>query len=518
MLPAADGGLQTGTILVGKYRIDSVLGSGGMGMVYRALHLALNEDVAIKMLRRDSVNNEEAVARFMREAQSAAKLKSEHVARVTDVNAESGSPFMVMEYLQGADLGALVEQNGPMWPGIAVDLLMQACDAISEAHSLGIVHRDIKPNNLFVSFRPDQTAIVKVLDFGISKSSNQVDMSLTQTQSVLGSPAYMSPEQMRSARSVDQRSDIWSIGTVLYEIVEGRRPFQADSFSEMCVMVAADPPAPMNHAPELFTVIGRCLAKRPEDRYANVAELMRDLLPFAHNPDAARFYITRAQRVLGLSRTTDNTPVPRPLSSYGSAPIIQTAIPLHMLTMHGHRTQEGPAAVFANPMTTVNAPRVETIVTTKQRSRRGIIIGGGLALGAVAAIVVALLANNADHTPTANPTKPTLDVATPMHEIAHDPVAPTLEVVAPATPPDAAVEEVATTPPETPAVTQKPTRVRLTTKPTTKPAIAKVLTTEPPQTTRTVAKPPADPFSTRNPGSRPTAPPCDPFASRTGCK
>ncbi|MBL9016923.1 MAG: protein kinase [Myxococcales bacterium] len=280
-----------------------------MGIVYRASHLALQEEVALKVLRRDVSLDDETVLRFTREAQAAVKLKSEHVTRIKDVGAlDDGLPYIVMELLHGADLGAMVDMHGAMAAPVAVDLVLQACDAIAEAHSLGIVHRDVKPTNLFVSFRPDQSAIVKVLDFGISKSANGSDLSLTQTQSMLGTPAYMSPEQMRSARMVDARTDIWSLGTVLFELVEARRPFEAASFSEMCVMVAVDPPQPMQRAPELAIVIGRCLEKQPADRYPHVAELMRDLAPFAASPDAAHHQVRRAYRMLGL-------PVPRQLES-----------------------------------------------------------------------------------------------------------------------------------------------------------------------------------------------------------
>jgi serine/threonine protein kinase len=213
----AESGIPHGTVIDGKYRVEDVVGRGGMGTVYRAQHMALHEPVAIKILRRDAAADEEIVTRFLREGQLAVKLRSEHVARIHDISrTDDGLPYMVMELLQGADLGQLVEQYGAMAAPIAVDLLLQSCDAIVEAHSLGIVHRDIKPTNLFVSFRPDQTAIVKVLDFGISKAAGGTDMSLTQTQSMLGTPAYMSPEQMRSARDVDQRTDVWSLGTVLY--------------------------------------------------------------------------------------------------------------------------------------------------------------------------------------------------------------------------------------------------------------------------------------------------------------
>src|SRR6185436_9547267 len=182
----------------------------------------------------------------------------------------------------------------------------QACDALAEAHSIGIVHRDVKPSNLFVTWRPDGSPLVKVLDFGISKALNADGMRLTETQSLLGTPAYMSPEQMRSARHVDARTDIWSLGTVLYEMLEGRRPFEAESFSEMCVKVAVDPPAAMWSTPlQLQQVVVRCLARPPEQRYASMAELGRDLAPFAQDPHQARVLGERMSRMLRRSQVLD---------------------------------------------------------------------------------------------------------------------------------------------------------------------------------------------------------------------
>ena len=414
-----------GTILDGKFRVDDIVGRGGMGTVYRAQHLALHEPVAIKVLHADAAADDEILTRFLREAQWAAKLRSEHVARIHDVGTTAeGLPYMVMELLEGADLGQLVEQNGALYPPIAVDLVLQACDALVEAHSLGIVHRDIKPTNLFVSYRPDHTAIVKVLDFGISKAAAGSDLSLTQTQSMLGTPAYMSPEQMRSARDVDQRTDIWSLGTVLYELVEARRPFQAESFSEMCVMVAVDPPQPLTNAPELTEIITRCLEKAPAQRYANVAELMAALAPFAHNPDAARYYVTRAQRVLGLR---DSQPMLRPstpsLTESGPIALVTPApMPIAQLTMSGPRalaistlsSPSGPTRVDRTPAHPLAVDRA-----TDLRPRRGLwvaaiavllVAGGGFAVWKITredAPADRVVVSRED-APSANPSTPPL--------------------------------------------------------------------------------------------------------------
>jgi eukaryotic-like serine/threonine-protein kinase len=295
----ASSSIELGTIVHGTYLVDAMLGEGGMAVVYRARHLQLGTDVALKVMKREALRDPDASRRFLREAQHATGLNSEHVARILDVGRlEDGMPFILMEFLAGADLGTMLEHHVSLSTGHAVDLVLQACDAVAEAHSIGIIHRDIKPTNLFVTMRPDGSQQIKLLDFGISKST-MPDMSLTQTASLLGTPSYMSPEQMRSARRVDQRTDIWSLGCVLYELVEGRRPFNAETFSETCVMVAVDPPDPMRRAPELEPIIQRCLAKLADGRYPSVAALAVELAPFADDQAAAAQYVARTQRLLG---------------------------------------------------------------------------------------------------------------------------------------------------------------------------------------------------------------------------
>jgi serine/threonine-protein kinase len=333
----ADVGVTIGQIFQGKYRVESILGHGGMGVVAECVHLALNERVAIKMLRQDVLGDQDAVSRFIREAQAAVKLKSEYVARVSDVGtSDNGTPYMVMEYLEGHDLGELLKQRGVLPVQWAVELMLQTAEALCEAHSLGIVHRDIKPTNLFVTWRPDGTALIKVLDFGISKSPMGTDLHLTQTQSLLGTPAYMSPEQMRSARLVDHRTDIWSLGTVFYESLEGHRPFEADSFSEMCVKVAVDPPTQMqNTPPALQQIILRCLAKAHEQRYANMAEFARDLVPFAADPHNAQTLVERMHRMLkrasfdweGNSTGVGRQALPGSIKDVSSGPVRSTPMP-----------------------------------------------------------------------------------------------------------------------------------------------------------------------------------------------
>jgi serine/threonine-protein kinase len=267
-----------GDVLAGKYRVDSVLGVGGMGIVVAATHLQLEQKVALKFLLPSAIQSAEAVERFLREARAAVRLKSEHVAKVTDVGTlENGAPYMVMEFLHGADLShVMAERTLPVDEGVSY--VMQACEAIAEAHSLGIVHRDLKPQNLFVTRKVDGRPLIKVLDFGISKSiDTQTGLSLTRTSSIMGSPLYMSPEQMRSSKNVDQRSDIWAIGVVLYEMVTGRVPFEAESVPELCLKVVQDTPdSPKSLRPEiqegLSAVILKCLEKDAKLRFQNVAE------------------------------------------------------------------------------------------------------------------------------------------------------------------------------------------------------------------------------------------------------
>ena len=276
-----------GAVLAGKYRIDRVLGEGGMGMVVAATHVQLNQPVALKLLRPEVLSDHTALERFAREARAAARLRGEHVCHVTDVGElDTGVPFIVMELLTGNDLATLLAHRR-LPSATIVDYVLQACLGIAEAHSHKIVHRDLKPANLFVTQRPDGSPLVKVLDFGIAKASGEFDVSLTRSQSILGSPGYMSPEQLRSTRDADVRSDIWALGVILYEAIAGRLPFIAESMPEMVLKIAMDPiPALPSTQPGLADVIDRCLAKDAADRFVDVAELAQALVPFG-GPRAA---------------------------------------------------------------------------------------------------------------------------------------------------------------------------------------------------------------------------------------
>lgn len=306
--------LGPGEVLAGKYRIDRVLGQGGMGVVVAATHLELEDKVAVKFLLPQALKNEEAVARFVREARAAVRIKNEHVARIIDVGRlESNAPFMVMEYLEGVDLGKL-RSRGSIRIEDAADYVIQACDAMADAHSIGIIHRDLKPANLFLTQRSDGSSIVKVLDFGISKvvDPNAMDASLTRTSMTMGSPRYMSPEQLRSAKEVDTRTDVWALGVILYELLSGKTPFGGNNYPELCASILGQSPSSIRELrpdvqPELDAIVFRCLEKSPSGRYGSVAELARALLPFA--PASSRAEVERMERVSERAGLSISAPV-----------------------------------------------------------------------------------------------------------------------------------------------------------------------------------------------------------------
>ncbi len=278
-----------GEILAGKFRVEKVIGTGGMGVVLSCMHLSLEQMVAVKLLLPDAAKKADVRGRFAREARAAVKLQSEHVARVIDVGAlEDGSPYMVMEYLQGRDLSEIIDKDGAFDPPEAVDYVLQACEAVAEAHALGIVHRDLKPSNLFLAKRSDRSRTIKVLDFGISKvagADDAVDASLTRTTDVLGSPMYMSPEQLRSSRTVDARADIWSLGVILFELLTLEPPFAGATLAEICGSILHEPPKKLRTVrpgmPKgLEDAILRCVEKAPSARFQTVADLAEAITRF----------------------------------------------------------------------------------------------------------------------------------------------------------------------------------------------------------------------------------------------
>lgn len=308
--------VKEGDILADKYRVDRVLGVGGMGVVVQATHTVLNDRVALKFLLPELLENDATTARFLREAQAAVRIKSPHVARVTDVGTlDNGAPYMVMEYLEGQDLGLELEK-GPLEVETAILYLLQACEAVAAAHANGVIHRDIKPANLFLTLGPDQRPVVKVLDFGISKVANREGVgSLTQTHTAMGSPLYMSPEQMRSAKTVDVRTDVWSLGIVLYEMLTGTLPFMADTMPQLCALILeTEPPSLRLSVPDLpeglDEAVRKALARKVDDRYQDIGEFASAIAPFGGQEalTSAR-RVTRILQAAGQGSDAGNGPL-----------------------------------------------------------------------------------------------------------------------------------------------------------------------------------------------------------------
>jgi eukaryotic-like serine/threonine-protein kinase len=287
--------LAVGAVLGGKYRVESVVGRGGMAVVFAAKHLTLGHGVAIKVLRSDVGDPPELAARIVREARAAAGLTSENVTRVLDIGTlDSGEPYIVMERLEGADLGRTLAERGALPLCETASYLVQACEGVAEAHAKNIVHRDLKPSNLFLTKRRDGSSLVKLMDFGISKViSDAPDEALTTTQDCLGTPHYMSPEQLLRSRDVDTRTDVWALGVILYQMLTGERPFSGATTPAVHVAVAAAkaprlrnklPDAP----PEVEALILECLVKSPARRLQTVQALAKALLPFADEATQVR--------------------------------------------------------------------------------------------------------------------------------------------------------------------------------------------------------------------------------------
>ena len=292
-----------GDVIADKYEVVGLLGSGGMGYVISARHTELGEMVALKFLRPEALAHAELVERFAREARAAAKIRSEHVANVFDVGTlPDGTPFIVMEYLAGKDLADHLHQEGALPISVAVEYIMQACEALAAAHAHGIVHRDIKPENLFLTQQAQGMHMIKILDFGISKIAlPRGKRDLVRTQMALGSPVYMSPEQIRRSDQVDARSDIWAVGCVLFELLTGVTAFDEPSLLELSAAILEREPVPLqtlrpDASPELEEIVLRCLMKNADERYQNVAELAAALYPFA--PRRARISAERCYHML----------------------------------------------------------------------------------------------------------------------------------------------------------------------------------------------------------------------------
>jgi serine/threonine protein kinase len=390
--------VKKGEVIGGKYRLEEVLGLGGTAVVMSATHQQLQQKVAVKLLLNNAATAGVDAERLLREAQVIAQMRSPHVARVVDVGTLSnGSPFMVMELLEGIDLEGHLQLRGRLAIAEAVDIVMQVCEAVAEAHGLGVVHRDLKPGNVFITRDVDKRPLVKVLDFGLSKLSirakQQAQKKITSPLEVMGTPAYMSPEQLRATSDVDERSDIWSLGVLLYELCTGELPFDDESVQALCVKVMRDPfkPISVDLPPGLETIISRCLQKDPEHRFPKVSALAISLAPFAEKKER----LDRVLRVQPLSLPPDNLTRPEEVPPY-----------------------RPPGAPTQAAVVTDTSIRFEDDDEDPFRRKRGgwSLFGFGVAgalAGAAILIGVAMYAGKAAETPAASTTPPPSAEPTP---------------------------------------------------------------------------------------------------------
>ena len=271
-----------GDVVGGKYRVERMLGIGGMGIVVAATHLELGHPVALKFLLPNLVEGKSSTPRFFREARAVARLRSEHVARVYDVGFHAEKyPYMVLELLEGCDLARVQDKSGSLPVAEAVEYVAQALAGLADAHGAGIVHRDLKPQNVFVTRRSNGAPLVKLLDFGLAKTMGPLpegQRSLTHVSAIMGSPLYMAPEQMRGARFAETRSDLWSIGVILYELLGGAMPFEGETVFDIALAIATQTPRSLLTLrpaidPALDAIVMRCLEKAPERRWQSAEEL-----------------------------------------------------------------------------------------------------------------------------------------------------------------------------------------------------------------------------------------------------
>lgn len=318
--PSTTGGdaVAIGTLIGDKYRVERVLSQGAMAIVLGARHTRLDERVAVKCIQAAVPWSSDALARFAREAAACARLQSEHIAKVIDVGVSpTVGPFMVMEYLEGEDLAAVVRRRGPLPVPRAAEYVMQVCEALSVAHAATITHRELKPENLFLT-RHGDLEIIKLLNFGISKAPLHGrlfggELSVNETQSLTRTLLYLAPEQIRSPREVDHRSDLWSLGVVLFELLTGHSAFAGDTVTQVCASVLEASPLRFadyrcNAPSGLAEIIERCLSKDPAQRFQSAAELANALLPYA--PARARLHAERAMSVLRAADANAEEPLP----------------------------------------------------------------------------------------------------------------------------------------------------------------------------------------------------------------
>ncbi len=454
--------VEVGDVLAGKYRVERLLGAGGMGVVVAARHLDLNELRAVKFLLPQAKRDHDAVERFMREARAVVKLKNPHVVRVHDIGRlAGGEPYLVMEYLEGVDLRQRLRAERRLSLPDSLDITLQTLEAMAEAHATNVVHRDLKPANIFLTHDVDGSLSVKVLDFGISKllDGDDEQMEMTTTNTLMGSPYYMSPEQMMSARDVDARTDIWSIGVVLFQMLTGRVPFRGKNIATQCALLLQnDAPAPSSclDAPlprGLDEAILGFLRRDPKERHESAAAAAAALAPFAANGGAAA--LSRIQRVSRLS----GDGVPPPNLALASTSVADDDDPTsksdrRVLAHAPERAAPLPALLSgeaspAEAMSQSTKASWQAIDAPRPRARRiGVAFAALLAIGVGmgGAVVAFYEPTPANESPGAAPTQPTPPNATSL-EPPTTATTPREQARPPSTPGDASADEPLVPPP-----------------------------------------------------------------------
>ncbi len=320
-----------GTMLDGKYELSRMLGEGGMGTVYEATHRLIGRRLAVKFLHPQYVTSEEVVTRFQREAQAAAAIGHENIIEVTDMGtASDGAPYIVMEYLDGMDVKQLLAEETILSPARAAHVMVQALSALQAAHEVGIIHRDLKPENIYLIEKPDRPDYVKLLDFGISKFrslESEGSKGLTQTGTVLGTPYYMSPEQARGDQNLSNRSDIYAMGVILYQMLAGSLPFDAPNYNALLIKILTEDPPPPDQLnpelpPELVETIQIAMDRSSENRFADCLEFRQRLLPFVPGSSTATLQtnLSPASRAAVQAAMTTHTETPLEMTRSGLAP------------------------------------------------------------------------------------------------------------------------------------------------------------------------------------------------------